>query len=385
MAIAAASVAAAAVPLAPRAQAPAAQTQAPIAHAQPPAADAAARADARIRALQQEADALARQQRGLLADLRKLEVERDLRVEESRKLDAEAAALQARMAETERQIEGERAAIAAIRPSLDRRLVEVYKLGSPGYGRLLLGARDVRDASRVVRQTAALAAMDRRRVDELQASTARLEKGRADLAAQAARLQVVQQSAREAAARARQAAESRAALIRQVDTRRDLAAQMAGELEVARQRLGQVVAGDANAAALPIRPFRGSLDWPVRGRILSWFGQRRNPRFGSAASQNGIEVAAAEGTPVRAVHEGRVLFADVFTGYGQLVIVDHGQLGYSLYGYLGSIDVQKGAPVVHGQPVGTVGTSPAGNPALYFELRIDGRPVDPVEWLKEVW
>lgn len=358
------------------------------ARAQAPASDAsdpAARAEARIRALQQEADALARQQRGLLVDLRKLEVERDLRVEESRKLDAEAAALQARMADTERQIETERAAIAAIRPSLDGRLVEVYKLGTPGYGRLLLGARDVRDASRIVRQTAALAAMDQRRVDDLRASAARLEKANADLAGQATRLQIVQEQARAAAVQARKAAESRAAFIHQVDARRDLAAQMAGELEVARQRLGTVVAGDASAAALPIRPFRGSLDWPVRGRVLSWFGQRRNPRFGTAASRNGIEVSAAEGTPVRAVHEGRVVFADVFAGYGQLVIIDHGQLGYSLYGYLGSIGVQKGAAVAHGQAVGTLGTSPAGNPALYFELRIDGRPVDPVEWLKEVW
>ncbi len=353
--------------------------------AQAPVFDPAARADARIRALQQEADALARQQRSLLGDLRRLEVERDLRAEESRKLDAEAAGLQAKMADTRHQIDAERAAIEAIRPSLDRRLVEVYKLGSPGYGRVLLGARNVRDAGRVVRQTVALAAMDQGRVDELRTSTERLERANADLAGQASRLQVVQESARAAAAGARRAAEARAALIRQVDTRRDLAAQMAGELEVARQRLGQVVAGDAAAAALPIKPFRGSLDWPVRGRILSWFGQRRNPRLGSAANRNGIEVAAAEGTAVRAVHEGRVVFADVFAGYGQLVILDHGQLGYSLYGYLGSVGVQKGAAVAPGQAVGTVGTSPAGNPSLYFELRIDGRPVDPLEWLKELW
>ncbi len=358
---------------------------APASQAQAPASDPAARADARIRALHQEADALARQQRSLLGDLRRLEVERDLRVEESRKLDAEAAALQAKMADTRTRIDAERAAIAEIRPLLDRRLVEVYKLGRPGYGRLLLGARDVRDAGRVVRQTVALASMDQRRVDELRASTDRLEKANAQLAEQAASLEGVREAARVAADKARRAADARAALIRQLDARRDLAAQMAGELEMARQRLGQIVSSDPVEAALPIKPFRGSLDWPLRGRILSWFGQRRNPRVGTAANRNGIEIAGAEGAPVRAVHEGRVIFADVFAGLGQLVIVDHGRLGYSLYGHLGSLGVQKGAAVAHGQTVGTVGTSPAGNPALYFELRIDGRPVDPVEWLKESW
>lgn len=355
----------------------------PSAQGPTPPGDPAARAAARIKALTHEAEALAGRERTLLGDLRRLEVERDLRVEESRKLDAEAAALATRMADTRREIESLGAAIEAIRPSLDRRLVEVYKLGRPGYARLLLGAPDVRDASRVVRQTVALAAMDRRRVDELRGSIDRLDKAGADLRLQAASLQAVQQSARAAAAAAVKAATDRAALVRQIDQRRDLAAQMAGELEAARQRLGQVLpGGTVPEAALPLKPFRGGLDWPVAGRLLSRFGQGR---LGSTARLNGIELGAPEGQPVRAVHEGRVLFADVFAGLGQLVIIDHGQLGYSLYGYLGSIAVQKGAAVQHQQPVGTVGVSPAGNPALYFELRIDGRPVDPLEWLKDLW
>jgi septal ring factor EnvC (AmiA/AmiB activator) len=350
----------------------------------PAASDPGARAAARIKALHQEAEALARQERTLLGDLRRLEVERDLRVEESRRLDGEAAALEARMADTRREIETLRVEIDAVRPSLERRLVEVYKLGRPGYGRLLLGARNVRDAGRVVRQTVALAAMDQRRVDDLRASMDRLDKAGTDLRQQAASLQKVQESARVAAADAQRAAEARAALIRQIDSRRDLAAQMAGELELASQRLRQVVPGDAAVmASLPIKPFRGGLDWPARGRVLSWYGQRRNPRFGVGGRQTGIEIAAAEGAPVRAVHEGRVVFADVFTGLGQLVILDHGGLAYTLYGHLGSVAVQKGAHVDHGQAVGTVGPSPAGNSALYFELRIDGRPVDPLEWLKD--
>jgi murein hydrolase activator len=342
--------------------------------------DAIARATTRIRALHQEAEALARQERTLLGDLRRLEVERDLRIEESRRLDAEAAALQARIVDTRAEIESLRASIDALRPSLEHRLVEVYKLGRPGYGRLLLGARDVRDAGRIVRQTMALAAIDQRRVDELTASLERMRHATADLANQAAALQTVQDSARTAAHDARKAAEARAALVRQIDARRDLAAQMAGELEVVRLRLSQVVPGAPTEASLPIKPFRGSLDWPVAGRLLSRFNQPS--RSVGATRQNGIEITAGEGETVRAVHEGRVVFADVFAGFGQLIIVDHGALGFSLYGYLGSMGVEKGGAVRHGQAVGTVGHSPAGTPALYFELRIDGHPVDPVQWLK---
>jgi septal ring factor EnvC (AmiA/AmiB activator) len=75
-------------------------------------------------------------------------------------------------------------------------------------------------------------------------------------------------------------------------------------------------------------------------------------------------------------------FADAFTGFGTLVIVDHGANNYSLYGYLASASVERGQTVESGMELGRVGSAPAGPPALYFEMRIDGRSVDPVQWLK---
>jgi septal ring factor EnvC (AmiA/AmiB activator) len=74
----------------------------------------------------------------------------------------------------------------------------------------------------------------------------------------------------------------------------------------------------------------------------------------------------------------------VFTGLGNLVILDHGGNNYSLYGYLGSIRVERGSTVETGAELGRVGLAPAGPPALYFEMRIDGRSVDPLQWLKKV-
>ncbi|HSK40007.1 MAG TPA: peptidoglycan DD-metalloendopeptidase family protein, partial [Arenibaculum sp.] len=337
------------------------------------------RAAERIGALHREADALAQQQRTLLGDLRRLEVERDLKVEETRRLDAQAAALQEQIDGTTRQIQELRTAIEAARPALERRLVEIYKLGRPGYARLLLGVGSVRDAGRAVRLTTGLAAMDQRRAAEPASSIDRLRQAGADLELRAGELAGVRHAAQVAAAEARAAAQARADLVRQIDARRDLAAQMAGELEVARQRLSHVVPGAITDASLPIKPFRGTLGWPVRGRLVSRFGQRRNPQSGTGVTQNGIEIAAGEGQAVHAVHDGRVVFADVFAGLGQLVIVDHGQLGYSLYGYLGALTVIKGARVSDGDAVGTVGRSSAGTPALYFELRIDGRPVNPLQ------
>jgi murein hydrolase activator len=98
--------------------------------------------------------------------------------------------------------------------------------------------------------------------------------------------------------------------------------------------------------------------------------------------RNGIELSLAEGRPVHAIHEGTVAFADQFSGYANLVIVDHGNRNYSLYGHLSSLGVQKGDRVDAATTVGFTGRNPAGNASLYFELRIDGQAVDPLQWLK---
>jgi septal ring factor EnvC (AmiA/AmiB activator) len=84
---------------------------------------------------------------------------------------------------------------------------------------------------------------------------------------------------------------------------------------------------------------------------------------------------------VRAVHDGAVAHAAPFEGFGTLVILDHGGGGFSLYGHLADAAVAAGAPVERGAVVGRAGRNPEGVNALYFELRIDGQPVDPLQWL----
>jgi septal ring factor EnvC (AmiA/AmiB activator) len=354
----------------------------------PPGATSSTRGADRIKALQREAEVLAGQERTLLGDLRKLEVERDLRTEEARKLDAEIETVARQVDEATSRIAALDGAIQAARPGLDARLVDVYKLGRPGYARALLGVGDLREVGRAARMISALARIDQRRVQEFTASIAGLAATKTAFDQHAAQLKVLQADARTAADLATRAAAAREDLVHQIDARRDLNAQMAGELEVATQKLQktlQAVPGtsaSAETVVLPIKPFRGALEWPLAGRVLSRFGGHRNPAFGTSTIQNGVEIESVDGQPVRSVHDGRVTFADVFAGLGQLVIVDHGGLAFSLYGYLGSINVTKGTTVSHGQVIGTAGRAPAGNSAVYFELRIDGAPVDPLQWLK---
>jgi murein hydrolase activator len=213
-----------------------------------------------------------------------------------------------------------------------------------------------------------------------------VQQERAGIEEQTRALQAVQADARRARNAAERAVAARSALLAEIDTRRDLTAQYVGELqqvyEGIQKRVSELAGGGAGGSvAVPLGPFRGALEWPANGRITGGFGQSAN-RLGGTAVRNGIEIAAPDGSPVTAVHGGTVGFADAFTGFGNLVILDHGSNNYSLYGYLASATVARGDTVEEGMEVGRVGTSPGGPPALYFEMRIDGKSVDPVQWLK---
>lgn len=127
----------------------------------------------------------------------------------------------------------------------------------------------------------------------------------------------------------------------------------------------------------------GRLDWPVEGNIIYQFGRLVNPN-NTTTRWNGIGIAAAEGTPVKAVAAGVVALVDESFGtYGRTVVIQHGGNDYSIYSSLGRISVTKGTKIVKGQAIGTVGRSdPEMEPHLHFEMRPGQRAVDPLEWLR---
>ena len=345
---------------------------------------ASQRAADRIRALQREAEALASQENTLLSQLRKLEVERQLKSEELAQIERDRTATRQQLDDATRRADTLKQTAQAQGPEVEARLVQIYKQGRPGYWRLLLDVDDLRSLGRAYRTAAALTRIDRDRITEHQRTLDALARERNELESRNAQLADLGERATRARAALDRSVKERSMLVEAIDARRDLNAQMTGELQTAQQRLqasvGQFDAAPA-AAALPLRPFQGALPWPARGPIIIRFGRQPTGRFGTAIVRNGIEIGVTEGVLVRAVHEGVVAYADQFTGYGNLVIIEHGERAYSLYGHLSTLQVAKGDRVDAQAPLGQSGRNPNGNPAVYFELRVDGKAVDPLQWL----
>ncbi len=165
----------------------------------------------------------------------------------------------------------------------------------------------------------------------------------------------------------------------------DLKSLTAREKRAAKQHLADMVHNLTPKAPLEARfvANRGLLPWPAAGRIDVRFGQRVEHTFGTVTSHNGLDIRVPSGTPVQAVAGGRTVFADWLQGYGQLVIVDHGEHFHTLVAHLGSIAVKSGDEVEQGTILGTVGdTGSLRGTVLYFEIRQSGVPVDPSSWLR---
>jgi murein hydrolase activator len=342
----------------------------------------------RLKALNQEADRLASEARTLLGDLRRLELERQIKDEELRQAKADEDRVATDLTSLNEELARLAAEEQAELPALRSRLVELYKLGQGGYLRLFLSTTEARSLGQASRMVAAIASRDRERiaahrgrVDELKRAGVALEERRGQQAS-------LRAAAERAQSAARDAVQKHEALVQDIDRRRDLNAQLAGELLSTQQRLQATLKGlpsnadaaAAPAAGLPFTALRGELDWPATGPLRHRFGQSA---ASAASSPNGIEITTVPGTPVKAVHEGAIAFADTFAGYGKLVIIDHGGQAFSLYGHLLDISVARGARVSHGDPVGTAGFALLGVAGLYFELRVDGQPVDPLQWLRK--
>ncbi len=126
----------------------------------------------------------------------------------------------------------------------------------------------------------------------------------------------------------------------------------------------------------------GVLARPVPGALTSAFGPRPHPIFGTVRNHTGIDLAAGQGTPVKAADGGTVVVAGTRGGYGTTVIIDHGNSLATLSAHLSGASVSEGATVVRGQVIGAAGsTGYSTGPHLHFEVRVNGNPVDPLRYL----
>jgi murein DD-endopeptidase MepM/ murein hydrolase activator NlpD len=184
--------------------------------------------------------------------------------------------------------------------------------------------------------------------------------------------------------------EAKRSAIQQIQTQRESYEAAAADLEKTAQQLRSLLSRlEQKRQAKPysgdFAKGQGALDWPVQGDVVGHFGPEHNPRFPKVViTNNGLDIAAPIGSPVRAVAKGRVDYtSEDYGAFGQLIIVNHGDSYYTLYGHLSDIAVSVGQEVTAGQVIARSGdTGSLKGPILHFEIRRGGTAVNPETWLR---
>jgi septal ring factor EnvC (AmiA/AmiB activator) len=141
---------------------------------------------------------------------------------------------------------------------------------------------------------------------------------------------------------------------------------------------------DRNILQLSFSAHKGLLIMPVNGKITNLFGPYKNPNYNITNFRSGIDIKADPGEPIRSVFKGKVIYSNWFKGYGNMIIIDHGNSYYTVYAHMEETFKSKGEEVDAGEVIATVGdTGSMTGAKLYFEVRHHGKPMDPLEWLKK--
>jgi septal ring factor EnvC (AmiA/AmiB activator) len=320
-------------------------------------------------------------QSGLRGELEAADLE--LRLQEARLEEAETArdlAVQ-RAEEGEREVVRLTASLEQARQGLRRRLGALYRLGRQGYLRFFLALRPDERLLPSIRLARYLARRDRAAVVRYQETGQRLARERDRLAAQ--REDLDRWLAQEEARRRQLAAvrQRKAVLLARAEQEGRALTEKAGALADRERKLSNLVdflygRSTSELSGKPIQQFRGVLDWPVPGKVTEKFGFRLDPRYKTRVPHNGIGLATEAASEVRSVFPGKVLYAAPFQGYGATVIVHHPGRVFTLYAGLSELKVGAGGMVSLGDVVGLA------SDRLYFEIRVENRPDDPLHWLR---
>jgi murein hydrolase activator len=273
------------------------------------------------------------------------------------------------------------------------RLVALYKLNWLGKFHVLASAESLQELLQRKTAIERILTYDEKVIGELIDNRLRQETIRSDLEnhrderrqrAEAYRKQIKQMAVEHT---------QRSILLVQVRKEKSLQEAAIESLKVAARELDEKInnldrqstaaTGKAHTTVKPFQAYKGLLKMPVKGKIVSLFGKFKNTRYDVLNFRSGIEIQTERGEPIAAVYAGKVLYADWFKGYGNMIIIDHGDNYYTVYAHIEEAFKSTGDAVEAGEVIATVGdTGSITGPKLYFEVRHHGKPLDPMQWLE---
>lgn len=341
----------------------------------------------RIKEQKKKLDRAKKKESSILTDLDRINRELNLVESRLRKYKSELKNTEFSIAKIEAEISENKKTIDKYKDWIKRKLRVMHKQGqAPEMVMLFLSSDDI---SQLLRSGKALKQITmyenkvlnilKKNLEELHVRERKLTELRAKLMKQRAKVRAEEE------ALAKNKKEKKMLLV-SIKREKSSYAKMLKELKSASERVLKVIRESEKRDTFTAKGFsklRGKLPWPLKGRIAVPYGSQKDPKFNTPIFRSGTYIQSKQDTFAKAVFRGKVVFAEWFKGYGQLVIINHGEGYHTLYGSLSEIFTNVGDIIKVNQVIGRVGDSGILNsPSLYFELRYKGKPLDPLQWLK---
>ncbi len=335
-----------------------------------------------------------KQESSVLQRLGQIEEALDTRTKELKGINAKLGALSMELQKKEAEIKRLNLSLDKRRELLKKRAFALYKWQRGGSPFILLnGSSSLGDLIRQRRYLESVLAYDQQLVSSLSEESARQQTLKAELAQKRKDVDGQRNTLLGVKESIRIEREKKKEVLVSLRREKEARTRALKELEQAAQRLQKMmdeisrralVPGREAPAGVGLEAMRGKLDYPVRGAVMGGFGKVKHPEFSGELFRKGIDIEAPYGEEIKAVDAGKVVFADRFSGYGKMLIIDHGQRYYTVYAHLSELLKKNGESVRRGEPIALVGDSDSlAGARLYFEIRKDGKPVDPLPWFKK--
>ncbi len=299
--------------------------------------------------------------------------------------------------------------IASKRKDIEKRLVALYKLGETGYLPVLFSATSTDDVRRRGKYLSAVIYSDRALFDSFAADLKELERSMQDLRDKQNSLTLLKESVDKKTLDLLREKERRTAYLAGIREKKSSYEQALTELETAQRKLSSLIEKlqqekerkerEALERAkkenkVPPKEYtsapaggyfvalKGKLPYPTSGAVITKYGKGKDPKYDNPVYNKGIEIKAPVGSPIISVADGKIVYSDYFVGYGNLIIVDHGDSYYTVYAHAKTLSKKVGDKAKANEKIGTVGdTGSLKGPTLYFEIRHHGNTADPELWL----
>ena len=323
----------------------------------------------------------------LLGKLKKIDNQIKLKERELKVYQWNSLINKKKLAKLEKNREANKKELKAQKVLLGKRFRQIYKEGSVSPLKVAFSSENMSDLLQRLKYMELIAEHDADLMADYKDRLVGLNAEKKSLLAVRAKLVRLEKDAMGKQGEFEKAKKDKKYFLRKVKKKKQLGIRTRKELLKASNNLndliGKLLTKLVSGTGLAISDKKGRLSLPVKGKILNKFGRQKDKQFASFIVHNGINIKVRTGVSVRSVFDGKVLYTGELEGYGNLVIIGHGKEYHSLYGHLDRINVKQNQVVQTGDIVGLSGdTGSLIGETLYFEMRKNGKPVEPVRWFK---